>query len=333
MLPVLIPLAIAPALPARGSVAHQVKGSSMGTTWSATVMAAPDGAFTLAAGLQGELDAVVLEMSHWESDSDLSRFNAAPAGSRHTLPSDFFTVLSYAMGVAKDSGGAYDPCAGALVNAWGFGAERRYNQSGFQAPPRSVIDALLAERKQVELDPATRRAFQPGDVQLDLSSVAKGFAVDKMARYLQAHGFDHYLVELGGELRGAGMKHDGQPWWVAIEGVPDASAANGEARVALHGLALATSGDYRRYFQYGARRAAHTLDPRSGAPSDNAVASVSVLHPECMAADALSTAMTVLGPEEGLAFAERRQLAARFLLRDGAVIREVTTHAWREMLQ
>ncbi|MFP5393544.1 MAG: FAD:protein FMN transferase [Gammaproteobacteria bacterium] len=326
---VLVPLEIRAGMPAPDAVLHQLGGASMGTTWSARVLARA-GADELTALLQRELNEVVAQMSHWEPNSVLSLYNGAPAGSWVPLPPEFFTVLAYALDLAHATGGAYDPCAGALVDAWGFGAHGRYNQAGFQPPSHSIPSARAA----IELDTAGSRVLQPGGVRLDLSSVAKGFAVDQMARRLEAQGLSHYLVELGGELRGAGVKPDGQPWWVAVEGVPDAATPNkGEARVALHGLALATSGDYRRFFQYGPRRVAHTLDPRTGAPADNQVASVSVLHAECMAADALSTALTVLGPVDGLAFAEQRELAARFLVRAGAGITEVTTRAWRAMLE
>jgi thiamine biosynthesis lipoprotein len=133
-------------------------------------------------------------------------------------------------------------------------------------------------------------------------------------------------------LRGAGVKPDGQPWWVEVEGVPDCEAI-GQTVVALHGLAIATSGDYRRSFQYGMRRMAHTLDPRSGYPVDHDLASVTVLASTCMAADALSTALTVLGSNDGLAFAEQRRIAARFLVRAGSGLKETTTGAWRLMLQ
>jgi len=234
--------------------------------------------------------------------------------------------------VSAATGGAYDPCAGALVNLWGFGPERRFDQDGFLAPAPDAIAAVLAAKHAVQFDAGARKLFQPGGVQLDLSSVAKGFAVDQLARCLRMQGVQHYLVEVGGELRGSGVKPDGQPWWVALEGVPDAQDA-GATVAALHGLALATSGDYRRYFSYGAQRASHTLDPRSGYPIANDVASVTVLHPTCMAADALSTALTVLGEVDGLAFAEKRGLAARFLVRRPGALLEVTTTAYRALLQ
>jgi thiamine biosynthesis lipoprotein len=128
----------------------------------------------------------------------------------------------------------------------------------------------------IELDRGGRQVLQPSRVQLDLSSVATGSAVDRLARCLEAHGVAHYLVEVGGELRGAGMQPDGSPWWVALEGILGAGEGI-QTVAALHGLSVATSGDYRRQFDYAGRRASHTLDPRTGYPVDNQVAAVSVL--------------------------------------------------------
>lgn len=332
---VLVPLTVDAALPPGGSTLYTTSGTSMGSSWSARMMLPPgfDGA-VVARALQTELDEIVAQMSHWDADSLLSRYNDAPAGSWHALPPQFFAVAGYALHLFDDSGGAYDPAAGALVNLWGFGAKGRYDETGFYAPQAEAIDRFLARRgaRQPVLDRAGRRLLQPGGAVLDFSSVAKGYAVDRMAACLEERSVRHFVVEAGGELRGAGVKTNGEPWWVEIEGVPDSEAA-GQTVVALHGLAIATSGDYRRYFQHGARRAAHTLDPRTGYPVDHGLASVTVLAPTCMAADALSTALTVLGPEEGLAFAQERGIAARFLVRAATGLVEVTTSDWREMLQ
>jgi thiamine biosynthesis lipoprotein len=345
---VLVPLDIDPVLPAAGSRLHTVQGTSMGTDWSARLLLPPVLDAGLDAGLgphvhghlQHELDEIVAQMSHWDGSSLLSRYNRAPAGSWHPLPPQFFEVMDYALSVADETGGAYDPAAGALVNLWGFGALGRFDQAGFYAPAPEVVAAVLAQRQghRPRLDREGRRLYQPGGALLDLSSVAKGYAVDCLALRLEALGVRHYLVEVGGELRGAGVKLDAQPWWVSLEGVPDmaaefSTAPVAQSVVALHGLAVATSGDYRRYFQYARRRASHTLDPRTGYPIANDVASVTVLAPTCMAADALSTALTVMGVEAGLPFAEQRGLAARFLLRrDGGLV-EVDTAAWRNLLQ
>jgi thiamine biosynthesis lipoprotein len=311
----------------------------MGTDWSARLMLPPGTDANLDAALRHELDQVVAQMSHWDQDSLLSRYNAAPAGSWHALPPAFYEVIAYALSVHEDSAGAYDPAAGALVNLWGFGAgigqNKRYDQAGFYAPDAQAVAQVLARRAcaSVALDHERRRLLQPGGVLLDLSAVAKGYAVDRLALCLERHGVQHYLAEIGGELRGAGVKADGQPWWVEIEGVPDASDNDMQAVVALHGLAIATSGDYRRYFHQAGQRRPHTLDPRSGYPVSNELASSTVLAKSCMQADALSTALTVLGPQAGMSFAETRGLAARFLLRRDGVLSELTSAAWRTLLQ
>jgi thiamine biosynthesis lipoprotein len=329
----LLPHAISPEPPPAGANVHAYRGVSMGTSWSARVAQAaaashlPDDLQVgLHAGLQGQLDDVVAQMSHWEPGSDLGRFNRAPAGTWQVLPPAFFHVLAYALDVWRASDGALDPCAGALVNLWGFGPVDRYDEPGFTAPTAAQAQAALPAAR-VRLDPVSRSALQPGGVQLDLSAVAKGYAVDCLARWLEGQGIRDYLVEVGGELRGAGVKPDGQPWWVALEDVDDAPPGDGGIVAALHGLAVATSGDYRRFFIHGGQRRAHTIDPRSGAPIDNGLVSVTVVDASCMACDAWSTALTVLGPEEGLALAERRGIAARFVVRTpGGPVERLSSH-------
>jgi len=337
---ILVPLEIDPAPVPPGSRLQALSGTAMGSDWSARLMLPAGAVSDPKPALQAELDGVVAQMSHWIDDSLLARYNRAPAGSWHDLPEQFFEVIDYALAVQQKSGGAYDPAAGALVNLWGFGAAGRYDQAGFYAPAPQAVAAVMARRRNAQpvLDRAGRRLLQPGGAVLDLSAVAKGYAVDRMARCLQQQGIRHYLVEAGGELRGAGVKADGQPWWVEIEGVPDAASGGAWPLLALHGLAVATSGDYRRHFQHAGSRISHTLDPRSGQPIANGVASTTVIAATCMAADALSTALTVLGPRDGLAMAERDGIAARFLVRaassaDRAGLTEITSTAWRALLQ
>ncbi|QOY93326.1 FAD:protein FMN transferase [Massilia sp. UMI-21] len=331
---VLVPLAIDLALPPAGSRRRQAGGRSMGTGWSAQMLVPPGVGADLQAALQRELDAIVAQMSHWEPDSLLARYNRAPAGSWHALPAQFFEVADFALRVHEDTAGAYDPAAGALVKLWGFGPSGRHDSAGFHLPSPHEVASTLARRGRAlpALDRAARRLLQPGGAILDFSSVAKGYGVDRLARCLEGHGIGHYLVEVGGELRGAGMKPDGEPWWVEIEGVPDA-ACGPQALVALHGLAVATSGDYRSYFDRAERRVSHTLDPRSGQPIANGVASCTVAAAACMTADALSTALTVMGVEAGLAFADTRGIAARYLVRAAGGLREHTSAAWRDLLQ
>lgn len=322
---VLLPQHISDQVAPPGAAIRDLRGLTMGTSWSVrlveSAMPGRAGSADLQQGLQQQLDLVVAQMSHWSDASDLGRFNRAEPGSWHSLPAAFCEVLGFAMHVSQASGGAYDPCAGALVNLWGFGPRERYDEPGFLPPKDDTLALLLSQRqrRRLQLDLPARRARQPGGLQLDLSAVAKGYGVDRLARYLDSQGIDHYLVEVGGELRGAGSKPDGQPWWVMLEQVDGADAAKHppELLLALHGLSVATSGDYRRFFQDGTVRFSHTIDPRSGMPIANQLASVTVVHEQCMAADAWSTALTVLGPDAGMALAEEQGLAARFLQRDG----------------
>lgn len=322
---VLLPQHISDQAAPPGAAIRDLRGLSMGTSWSVrlleSAMPGRAGSADLQQGLQQQLDLVVAQMSHWSDESDLGRFNQAEPGSWHSLPAAFCEVLGFAMHVSQASGGAYDPCAGALVNLWGFGPRHRYDEPGFLPPKDDSVALLLAQgqRRRLELDLPARRARQPGGLQLDLSAIAKGYGVDRLARYLDSQGIHHYLVEVGGELRGAGSKPDGQPWWVMLEQVDGANTERhpAEMLLALHGLSVATSGDYRRFFEDGTVRFSHTIDPRSGMPITNQLASVTVVHEQCMAADAWSTALTVLGVEAGMALAEEQGLAARFLQRDG----------------
>lgn len=334
---VLVPHAIDLALPSAGSRLREAGGLTMGTSWSARMAVPPGAAADLDALLQRELDGIVAQMSHWDEDSLLSRYNRANAGSWHALPSGFYDVIDFGLRVHEDTAGAYDPAAGALVTLWGFGPRGRHSHAGFAPPSASAVADALARRAGAtpQLDRAGRRLLQPGGAQLDFSSIAKGYAVDRIGACLEQAGVRHYLVEVGGELRGAGVKPDGDPWWVEIEGLPDADAGAepNQVIVALHGLAVATSGDYRSYFHQGPRRVSHTLDPRSGQPIANGVASCTVVATTCMAADALSTALTVMGVDEGIAFADARGIAARYLVRIDGGLAEHTTAAWRELLQ
>ncbi|XQU70810.1 FAD:protein FMN transferase [Cupriavidus sp. H18C1] len=307
----------------------------------ATAAAAVDAA-TIQAGIDALLAQIVAQMSNWLDDSDIGRFNGAPAGSWQSLPPACFSVLQAALAVARDSGGAYDPSAGPLVSLWGFGPD------GARALPPTAAEVEAARVRcgwaRIELDEEGQRARQPGGVSIDLCAIAKGYAVDAVSAWLSARGVSHHLVEIGGELRGEGVKPDGMPWWVELESPPakddarggDATSHAGDAAastvVALHGLSVATSGDYLRYFDSGGRRYAHTLDPRTGYPASHALASVTVLHRQCMMADALSTALTVLGPEAGMAFATQRGIAARMLLRTPQGFAERVSPAFAAML-
>ena len=328
---VIVPPAIAP-LPSPPPAAEtaSLHGETMGTTWSVRLVVPPGRDLgAIRAGIQGRLDRVVAAMSPWLAGSDLCRFNAAPAGTWQALPPALHRVLAAALAMARASGGAYDPTVGPLVDLWGFGPAGPRDA----APTAAAIAAARARVgwQRIELDGAGR-ARHPGQAGIDLCAIAKGFAVDDVAAWLARGGIGNVLVEVGGELSGRGVKPDGRPWWVAVEAPPDARGLD-QTVVALHGLSVATSGDYRRFFDddSGVRRA-HTIDPRTGWPAAHPLASVTVVHPSCMMADALATALTVLGPADGPRFARREGIAALFVARDGAGHAETLTPALAAML-
>lgn len=298
----------------------ELHGATMGTGWSLRFpLREGTEPAAIRAAVEARLDAIVAEMSHWEPGSLLCRFNRAPTGSWTRLPEDFAKVIHTSLAIAEASDGAFDPAIGRLVDLWGFGPP---------GPRLAPSDAELAQARaasgwlRLAWEAETRRLWQPGGVALDFSGIAKGYAVDAIADLLAGMGIPHALVEIGGELVGRGVRPDGEPWWVDLEtppGLPELPL-----RLALHDLAVATSGNYRR--------GEHTIDPRSGRPADNGLAAVSVVAASAMAADGWASALTVLGPVDGPRFAAQHRLAARFIcLREGAAS-EILSPALTAML-
>lgn len=309
-----------------------IGGQTMGTTWSVKlVVPRSTDLHGLHDGVQTQLDAVVAQMSNWEADSDLSRFNDAPAGSWHALPDGFWAVLRCALDIARDSDGAYDPTVGPLVDAWGFGP------SGWQAVPPADVIAAARESigwQRIELDPASQRAMQPGGSHLDLCAIAKGHAVDAVVAYLKSRHIAAALVEVGGELHGYGLKPDRTPWRVIVEAWHGDEGDLYEPRVlALDGLAVATSGDRWHRYEHNGEQLSHTLDPRTGAPVRDAPTAVTVAATDAMHADGWATALTVLGMEAGYARACELGIAARFVLANGDGCVERMTPAFEALLQ
>ncbi|HET6553190.1 MAG TPA: FAD:protein FMN transferase [Dyella sp.] len=308
----------------------------MGTTWSVrAVLPAHATAPAWHASAQAVLDLVDGQMSTYKPLSALSRFNDAPAGTWHVLPAECFDVVRRALRVARDSGGAYDPTVGPLVNLWGFGPDVARSK-----PPSEEAMTVARERVgwwRLKLDEATHSLYQPGGVYLDLSSIAKGYGVDLVGRHLDSLGINAWLVEVGGELKGKGSKPDGSPWRIGIE--RPGAAAGAVQRVdqlsqvlSLSGRAIATSGDYRRQFEAEGRAFSHHIDPRTGRPVPHAVASVSVLARDAVEADPMGTLMTVLGPDEGMALACARGLAVMFILHGARGLEERLSPAFAEAL-
>jgi thiamine biosynthesis lipoprotein len=291
-----------------------LQGRSMGCGWSVRLAGpARADAASIQQLVQGELDRLDQLLSHWNPASTLCAFGRAPAGTWFPLPEAFHQVMAIALQAASLTSGAFDPGLADPVQRWGFGPGRRFDDPDY-SPPQTAGTGW-GDWRSLVLDEGAPALRQPGGYRLDLSAVAKGFAVDRLCELLHSLGWRHYLVELGGELRAAGCKPDAQPWWVDLEW-PPGGTVRPNTRVALLDLAVASSGDYRQFMDRDGKRLSHTLDPASGAPVENGLAAVSVLHPRCAWADALSTALMVLGLERGMNLARDQGWAARFVNRD-----------------
>jgi thiamine biosynthesis lipoprotein len=296
---------------------RRLSGETMGTGWSLSFVA--NEALQSAAVVQAldeSFELVIRQMSGWERSSDLARFNSAEAEWRE-IPRAFAFVMKRALEIADLTGGAYDPALGADVEAAGFGSgllDTRETRSGWRG---------------VELDMEKLRVLQPGGVTLDLSSIAKGYAVDLCADRLRKLGVPSFLMEIGGEFVGQGVKPDAQPWWVKLE-LSDFPYAKGEPEtdVALVNLAVATSGDYVR------RRGSvsHLLDGRTGQAATNDLSGIAVLSTSAMEADGWATALFALGLADGLTMANSQNLAAVFAVRSAEGARTHLSAKAQEML-
>ncbi|MEZ0496759.1 FAD:protein FMN transferase [Sphingomonas sp. IW22] len=283
MPPVIDPAAMAGHDPAAPVIA--LAGATMGTAWR--VLYAARGSVTpgrVRAAIEGRLADLVAQMSHWEASSTLSRFNRAAPGEWAALEPDFARVVGAGLKLARQSGGAFDPAIGRLTDLWGFGP-----QGAAPLPSPEAVGAARAAGgwQRLDFNAEQRRLHQPGGLSLDLSGIAKGYAVDAVADLLAAMGIRHCLIEIGGELVGRGLRPDGDPWWVDLENPPGVTLP--PLRIALHQIAVATSGSYVR--------GAHSIDPRTGYAATNRVVSVSVIAATAMEADALATAITILYPD------------------------------------
>ena len=291
----------------------------MGTTYSVKFFEAlgRNQAKALADVFPSTLTRIDALMSTYKPDSELSRFNQHDATSPFPVSDETLAVFKRALEVSRQTDGAFDITVGPIVNAYGFGPD------GPTTPPDDDVLAELRKRvgyQQIELDEAEKTVRKKiPNLYCDLSAIAKGCAVDQVALALSAIGIKNYMVEVGGEVRAAGVNDRGTPWRIGIE-QPTPGQRGVQRVLPLENMSLATSGDYRNYREVDGVRISHTIDPRTGRPVQHNLVSVSVLHAECAYADAYATALTVLGPEEGFAFAAEQRLTALFIFReaDGA---------------
>jgi FAD:protein FMN transferase len=297
-------------------------GLTQGTSYSVRTYC-PTRQPDLHAAIDAELARIDAEMSTYNPDSTLSRFNSSAPGPWQPVSADMARVVAAAQQLAEQSDGAFDVTVGPLVNLWGFGP-------GGDISAAPSADAIRAAREQighgylhVRMQPPALRKDRA--LYVDLGAIAQGYTVDAVAALLQARKCSSFMVEVGGEVRAGTAKPSGQGWRVGIE-VPDPTSLGRIQRVlTLTNAAVSTSGDYRDFVDLDGKRYSHTLDPRSGAPVTHDLASVTVIHSSTMWADGFATLLDVLGPQNGLQFARDHHLAAQFTERTATGYVESTT--------
>jgi len=309
------------------------EGEAMGTTW-AVVVADPvseSERLIVERAVADELASVNAQMSNYLEDSELSRFNRLPAQTPFRVSSATFEVFREAMRVSELTGGAFDVTVGPLVRRWGFGPGSPASRSPPGPEELESLRAVVGYRKVVLDDDAqTIEKTVPG-IECDLSAIAKGYSVDRVAAALDERGYRNYMVEVGGEVRTQGKNAASEAWRIAIES-PIASVRAIHRVIPVSGLSIATSGDYRNFYELEGEIYSHLIDPRTEKPVGHSLASVSVVDESCMRADALASGLLVLGPEEGYRLATEEDLAVLFLVRgpdDG--IEERATPAFEQL--
>ncbi len=310
-----------------------ISGRTMGTSFTVKVadkaLPPASGRLKLEADIDKLLKEVNRQMSTYLADSEISKFNHSRDIGWQPVSPDFAAVTKRALALAVQTDGALDVTVGPLVNLWGFGPERTRDT----LPDEKTIQAMKAlagyRNLEAKLEHAALRKKIP-ELYCDLSSIAKGFGVDKVAQFLEHQGIQNYMVEIGGEVRTRGHNPQGGLWRIGVE-TPDAPTGIKKV-ITISNRAMATSGDYFNYFEVAGVRYSHTIDPRTGWPVKHDLASVTVIHDSCMVADGLATAINVMGPETGFEFAVEQGLAVYFLVRQDDGFLEKMTPAFESYL-
>ncbi len=286
----------------------RMQGNVFGTFYQITLAGEHDKSRVdeLRKGIEETLDEVDKQMSTYRDDSDLNRLNDAETGEWVSVPTELFYVLERSLGIAEETDGAFDITVGGLVNLWSFGPENRPTEAPSEQELEERLDTV--GHTGLELDPDNQRARRQSDFYVDVSGIAKGFGVDRVAEYLTAQGHEDFLINIGGDLIAQGKRGPDSDWRIGIE-VPEDGPSSAHQVVSLTDIALATSGDYRNYFEKDGQRYSHIINPETGQPVTHTLASVSVFYPDNITANAYATAFMVMGTEASMAFADEHEIA------------------------
>ena len=295
----------------------KISGSTMGTTYQVTFDSSEVAPKAIKNAISEELELINQLMSTYIPDSEINQFNRASATQCFSFSDRTWAVLIAARDIYHKTHGAFDITVGPLVQRWGFDAAEYETQ----VPTDAEVTALLENvgTDKLEFNFAEQCVTKSNsELTINLSAIAKGYAVDQLSNIMEDFGVKHYLVEIGGETKGVGLNLHGLPWRIAVEKPSSSTSPQQELLIiALDNTSIATSGDYRNYFEVDGKRFSHTIDPTTGYPITHQLTSVSVIHPSNMYADGYATAMSVMGSEKSLAFAEEYQLPILVIERSG----------------
>ncbi|MGL6261098.1 FAD:protein FMN transferase [Vibrio sp. WXL210] len=306
-----------------------LNGPTMGTSYNIKYIPQPEMPSSAAVHAEVErlLEEVNQQMSTYRPDSELSRFNQHQQDTPFVVSEQTALVVKEALRLNGLTQGALDVTVGPLVNLWGFGPEARRDKvpSAEQLAERKAITGI--EHLSVEGNQLSKAI---PELYVDLSTIAKGWGVDVIADYLDQLEVADYMVEVGGEIRLKGLNREGVKWRIAIE-KPTSDERAIQEIIEPGDMAVATSGDYRNYFERDGVRYSHIIDPETGAPISNRVVSVTVLHPSSMTADGLATGIMVMGEEDGMALAEVENIPTMMIIKTEDGYRERVSSAYRAL--
>ena len=316
-----------------GFTATRISGSTMGTTYNITLVSDTS---VDAVAVKQRVDQLLIEvnqsMSTYIADSELMRLNGQAAGQWIQLSAPLYEVLTISRDIAALSSGAFDVTVGPLVDLWGFGS----GSNGLdQVPDSLALEDIRGQfgHQLIQYDDDKGRVYREKQVHIDLSAIAKGYGVDLVSQHLSKQGFANHLVEIGGELRLSGVSQRGTPWRIAVESPLAGLSQRAQRALSLTDVGMATSGDYRNYFEVEGQRYSHTIDPRTSRPITHTLASVTVLAESAAQADGLATAFNVLGAEEALKLANREAIAAFFIVKTAGGYDEIASNAFKPYLE
>ncbi len=316
------------------SYLNVIQGSTMGTTYTIKIVKDESNNSglvyeNLKPGINKLLEEINRQMSTWREDSEITQFNNYSKSDWFPVSKDFAFVMQGALNLCEMSNGVFDITVGRLVNLWGFGPGNKESEIPGDDSIKTKMKLVGCDNIVVKTIPPSIKKELP-EVYCDLSGIAKGFGVDKIAEHLDSLQITNYLIEIGGELYAKGRNHLDEDWKIGIS-TPDTEFGLQKV-VSLKDFSIATSGDYRNYFEKNGVRYSHTIDPRTGKPITHKLVSVSVITKSCMTADGLATAITVLGPEEGYKFALKENLSVFMIVKEDEGFKELMTPEFEEIL-